>query len=294
MKTVLRLMLVTFGITAILLIAACTQSEDKGLNWQVDDFTYTNQDGQPYGMADLKGKVWVADFVFVHCVTVCPPMTSNLVMLQNELKKANVEAEIVSFTVDPERDTVEVLKEYGMDYNVDFSNWNFLTGYSQEEIAKFAKDSFKSVVVQDRKSDQVIHGTSFFIVDKYGVVYSKHDGVYDTPIEQMVQDIKKLNGIRSKDNSKTDNTASGNGGTNEPVKSEHANVESIYRQSCYSCHGADLKGNMGPNLQKVGSKLSEEQIRGIIEDGKGRMPGFKSRLSDNEIEELVVWLAAKK
>lgn len=293
MRSLLRLLLITFGITSLLVLAACSQDDEvKGLNYQVDDFTFTNQEGQSFGLADLQGKVWVADFVFVNCVTVCPPMTSNLAMLQNELKKANVEAEIVSFSVDPERDTVEVLKQYGTDYNVDFSNWNFLTGFTQDEISEFAKNSFKTVVVQDRKSDQVVHGTSFYIVDQSGLVFQRYDGVYDTPFEQMVEDIKYLNGDRSK-RVKVD-TSTGGQADNGAISSDQANVEAIYRQSCLSCHGTDLKGGMGPNLQKIGGKLSEEQIKGIIEKGQGRMPGFASRLKDEQIQELTTWLASKK
>ena len=71
-------------------------------------------------------------------------------------------------------------------------------------------------------------------------------------------------------------------------------AQAIYKQNCISCHGADLQGVVGPNLQKVGSKLTLEQMYKLIQNGKGMMPGFKAQLKDEEIANLSRWLAEKK
>ncbi|GFZ79738.1 hypothetical protein GCM10008018_26620 [Paenibacillus marchantiophytorum] len=71
-------------------------------------------------------------------------------------------------------------------------------------------------------------------------------------------------------------------------------AQAVFKANCVSCHGANLEGLVGPNLQKVGSKLSKEQIVAIVTNGKGAMPSFKGKLSDDEISSVATWLADKK
>lgn len=75
---------------------------------------------------------------------------------------------------------------------------------------------------------------------------------------------------------------------------EKLDGESIFKQNCISCHGADLQGRVGPNLQKIGSTLTEEQIAEIVQKGKGGMPGFSKHLDQEQIDALAAWLAQKK
>lgn len=181
-------------IMIALFVSGCGRPiNNNNLNWKVEDFTFTNQDGQPFGLKDLQGKVWLADFIFTNCTTVCPPMTNNMSRLQEKFKDAGVNVEFVSFTVDPERDQPDVLKAYAENYEVDFANWHFLTGYSQEDIKKFSEGSFRSMVQNDAKSDQVFHGTSFFLVDSSGVIVRRYEGAVDTPYDDIIKDAKSLN-----------------------------------------------------------------------------------------------------
>lgn len=73
-----------------------------------------------------------------------------------------------------------------------------------------------------------------------------------------------------------------------------SNAETIYKQKCVSCHAIDLQGRAGPNLIKVGAKYTQEELIGIISEGKGGMPSFGKRLSEEQIDALAVWLASKK
>lgn len=73
-----------------------------------------------------------------------------------------------------------------------------------------------------------------------------------------------------------------------------ADAQTVFKANCVSCHGANLEGLVGPNLQKVGGKHSKEQLTAIIANGKGAMPAFKGKLSDDEINSLSTWLADKK
>ncbi|PLR82757.1 SCO family protein [Bacillus sp. V33-4] len=186
--------LMLFILFAAVVLTACGQKEiENAKDWPVSDFTYTNQEGEAFGLKDLKGKVWVADFIFTSCDDVCIPMTHHMAKLQKMAKDEGIEnIEFVSFTVDPQVDNGATLKTFAENFNVDFANWNFLTGYTQDEIQTFAVDVFKTWVQKPENDDQVIHGTDFFLVDQEGTVVQSYTGLNGIPFEQMISDIKTL------------------------------------------------------------------------------------------------------
>ena len=138
--------LLIFGL--ILLLTACGGEQYEGeFSFEIEDFTFINQDNEEISKRDLDGEFWVANFIFTNCVTVCPPMTSNMADLQSQLGEAGLDhVNLVSFTADPERDTPETLKEFGESRGASFHNWDFLTGYEFEEIQDYSVDSFKSAL----------------------------------------------------------------------------------------------------------------------------------------------------
>jgi protein SCO1/2 len=170
------------------------EETSQSLDWDVQSFTYKDHNDAEFGLEDLKGKVWMANFIFTNCETVCPPMTAHMAKIQQMAKEENVDVEFVSFSIDPKRDDAAALKKFGKNYDADFSNWHFIGGYSQGEIESLAKESFKTPVTADPNSDQFIHATAFFLVDKEGKVVSRYDGVEDTPYEQIIKDMKKQAG----------------------------------------------------------------------------------------------------
>src|SRR5699024_3886855 len=120
MKHIHRLLLLS---AFVLILAACGEKVETNMESEVADFEFTDQDGEPVSNDDLEGKWWVADFIFTHCETVCIPMMSNMVNLQHELEEEDVDnVDLVSFCVEPDRDTPEVLKEYAEEYGADLSN----------------------------------------------------------------------------------------------------------------------------------------------------------------------------
>lgn len=181
----------------LLVLTACgNQSPIKDpLNYEVQSFNYMNQENESVSLDDLKGTVWVTNFIFTNCETVCPPMTAHMSELQKRMNAEGVNARIISFTVDPENDNPEKIKEFTAPYSISFNNWDFLTGYSQQEIEEFAKKSFKTIVQKPKNNDQVIHGTSFYLIDQNGVVKKDYNGVENPPYEQIIQDIKALQSI---------------------------------------------------------------------------------------------------
>ncbi len=187
----LRGLILAYAIILLVVLPACGGGKPNDLNIKVSDFTFTNQEGAAFGLADLKGKVWVANFIFTHCTTVCPNLTQNFAKLQQEMKKAGIKAELVSFSVDPGKDKPDVLKNYVRKFNAEFTNWNALTGYSDEQIQKFARSSFITPVAKDLNSDQVAHGTSFFLVNPKGTVVTSYDGM-NPDFNKILKDIRAL------------------------------------------------------------------------------------------------------
>jgi protein SCO1/2 len=159
-------------------------------DWVLPDFQYVNQDGKEIGKEDLLGEAWLANFVFTNCTTVCSPMTANMAKVQRKLKEAGLDNNMVSFSVDPERDTPPVLKEFAAKFEADLSHWHFLTGYQQEEVSTLAK-AFKTLAENEEGTDQFIHSTKIFLIDKDGTIVKGYDGL-DVPFEEIVADLQAL------------------------------------------------------------------------------------------------------
>jgi protein SCO1 len=210
MKKIVRLL---FASMLIILISGCgsntaatnatrlpssqTKPENvtdvSNANWNVKDFNFTDEHGQPFGLSDLKGKVWLADFYFTNCISICPPMTANMVKLQDILKKAGANVQIVSFSVDPKNDSPDKLIAFSKKYGADLSNWHFLTGYNFNTIKDLSENSFKSAIAQPEKgSNQYTHGTSYYLVNQNGQIVKFYHGFSDVPFSQIVKDVQAL------------------------------------------------------------------------------------------------------
>ena len=186
--------LLVFLVISSLLMTACGKKEiENPLNWPVKDFTATTQDNKQLGLKDLKGKVWISDFIFTSCVDVCPPMTSNMSKIQKMVKEEGLkDVEFVSFSIDPTVDTPEVLTRYANQFGVDFKNWTFLTGYSQAFIEEYAMKNFKTIVKKPEEGNQVIHQTYLYLVDQEGNIQKSYKGDRDVPFDDIINDIKVL------------------------------------------------------------------------------------------------------
>lgn len=184
-------------LALVTVLSACGNAKFKAdYSLEMQDFEHINQRGETVSLDSLKGKPWLGMYIFTNCNSVCPPMTFNMTQVQEKLKKKGIEDyNIVAFSVDPEVDTPEVLADYLARYTVpDESKWNLLTGYSQSYIEQYAVKSTKLLVKDDPKSDQVIHGIQFFLVDKDGILVKQYDGyakdTNDVPIDTIVSDLE--------------------------------------------------------------------------------------------------------
>ncbi|MCM3757218.1 SCO family protein [Sporosarcina aquimarina] len=184
-----------FGVFMMaLVLSACSGGFKADHNYSIDPFEFTNQDNESVALDDLKGEIWLAQFVFTTCTSVCPPMMSNMSELQEKLIEKDIENyKIVSFSVDPEVDTPEKLGKYLEGFSVpDPSKWEMLTGYTMEDINDLAVKSFKMPVIDDPNTDQVVHGSRFGLVNKEGKVVKLYAGYQDVPYDTIVSDMKAL------------------------------------------------------------------------------------------------------
>ncbi len=188
---ILKIMITLF---IALILAACASKPEQTLDKQIQPFAYNDLNKATYGLEQLKGNVWIADFIFTECETLCPMQTENMRMLQTYLKERNIPVQFVSFSVDPEHDTTEELNKFVKKHRADTSNWHFLNGYSFESIQKFAKDSFLTTVDKPVVND-VMHSTSFFLVNKQGFLTQKFSGTSTMPLNDIADAVKAWNEV---------------------------------------------------------------------------------------------------
>jgi protein SCO1 len=148
-------------------------------------FKLTEHTNQEFDSASLKGKVWVADFMFTTCPGPCPRMSSQMHQVQMALEKQGIQ--LVSFTVDPEHDTPEVLAEYGRTFKASPGVWHFLTG-AKADLNHLAKDVFKLGVVDG----SLEHSTRFVLVDRTGQIRGYYLTSDADAIPRLIEDARRL------------------------------------------------------------------------------------------------------
>jgi len=158
--------------------------------WQVPDFTFTERSGQTTQRADLAGKVWIADFFYTTCPGPCPMLSSRLSAMQEQLAE-RPDVRLVSISLDPEKDTPEVLKQYAERFKAG-PNWLFLTG-DKAMTYTLVQTGFKLAIAEERNSPEPItHSTKLVLIDREGWVRGFYEGVGQDQTEQLIKDIDKL------------------------------------------------------------------------------------------------------
>jgi len=160
-------------------------------NHTVADFKLINQNGKTITQEDYKNKIYVVDFFFTSCPSICPIMTNNMVKLQDKFINNN-EIMFLSLSVTPKIDSVAVLREYADDKGAIDSKWNITTG-DKKHIYELARKSYFAVVEQgDGGLQDFIHTPNFILVDKKKQIRGIYDGTDDTEIHRLIDDIKNL------------------------------------------------------------------------------------------------------
>lgn len=181
---------IIYLVVCLFVLSAC--NGDQQADKEVAPFSFTDQNNQSFGTEDLTGTVWIASFIFTGCETVCPPMMFELASLQSEFEELEIDVNLVSFTVDPEIDSPKVLKQYIEQFTDNETNWHMLTGYSLEEIEDFAREQFQTIVQKPSTSDQVLHGTNFYLVDDQGYILKEYNYIDESYAKEITKDIKEI------------------------------------------------------------------------------------------------------
>lgn len=166
---------------------------------QVANVTLTNQLGESVSMDQLRGRIIIADFFFTRCPSICPTLTRNMKGLQDGLKLKDITKRIdttfvqfLSFSVDPERDSVPVLKKYADRYGVNHDVWWMLTG-PKKTIYDYALEELKLGLQDGNGVDSnFIHTEKFVLIDKYGVIRGYYNGLEQESLSKLAEDLTLL------------------------------------------------------------------------------------------------------
>lgn len=157
----------------------------------IADFSFTNQNGKTVTQKDYEGKIYVADFFFTTCQTICPIMTTNMTEVQKAFSN-NPNVMILSHTVTPEIDSVPVLKKYALKRGVDDSKWNMVTG-DKKDIYYIARKSYLAVKTgKPEEMYDMVHTENFVLVDTKRRVRGFYDGTKKEDVQRLIEDINWL------------------------------------------------------------------------------------------------------
>lgn len=157
----------------------------------VADFELINQNGEKITQAQYSDKIYIADFFFTRCPSICPIMSNNMEKLQEKFLEED-DVMFLSLSVTPELDSVPILKEYAQKHGAIDNKWNITTG-DKKHIYNLARKSYFAVVEQgDGGLQDFIHTPNFILVDKKKRIRGVYEGTHDDEIDRIVQDIKIL------------------------------------------------------------------------------------------------------
>ncbi|MBZ0328444.1 MAG: SCO family protein [Altibacter sp.] len=190
-----------FGIWAVPKIVDHFSGAELATIGKVPNFSFTNQDEKTITNEDYKGKVYVVEFFFTTCPSICPIMNENMVKIQNEFY-GNPNVAIASFSIDPEYDTPKILKEYAKSYKITNPNWHLLTG-DKQKIHSLANQGFNLYVGDAPQVEGGFEHSGFFaLIDQDGNIRSRidengnpviyYDGLEAEGIQMIIEDIKEL------------------------------------------------------------------------------------------------------
>ena len=180
-----------FGVT--ILRAVLTEVPDPPpIYGSVPEFVLTDQSGETYGSANLLGKIWVSNFIFTRCTTVCPIFSDKMSTLQKRTNKAANGLQLVSFSVDPDFDTPEVLAEYSKRFSANPWYWHFLTGPT-EQVRSVVIDGMKTFMgdaAEVDAPDALMHGSHFVLIDPLLNIRGFYQVEDEKTVDRLLLDIQ--------------------------------------------------------------------------------------------------------
>jgi protein SCO1/2 len=265
--------------------AAPANASSLPVLWRVPEFSFHNQHGRPTVNADLRGHVWIADFIFTRCTTICPLITAKMALLQRRLPDNNLR--FVSFSVDPERDTPHALQRYAAEWRPGESRWVLLST-TAEGLKSLSSGMFTKVSPTEK---DILHSELFFLVDAQGAVRGIYESAKNDALERLVRDSEALSAAAPA----------------APRDEVRTGAEVYATLSCSACHerrdlAPPLDGLVGRRVSlQGGGELSADvaYIREAIVAPGAKivagyltlMPSYEGELTPRELDLLVEHVA---
>lgn len=192
-------------LSMIVFLTMCTEKKDTPLPiygerdvvgndtvyHTIGDFSFLDQDSNIVNNDTYSGKIYVADFFFTSCRTICPIMKTQMLRVYDSIK-SNPEVLLLSHTIDPDYDTVGLLHDYANRLGVSSDKWHFVTG-DKDKIYKLAQTSYFSTAMEDKgEPDGFIHSGAFLLIDKDKRIRGKYDGTKEEDVNRLLADISRL------------------------------------------------------------------------------------------------------
>ncbi len=188
--------ILVLGLAAVVVVAVLSFRNRPGSELDrlgpAPQFTLTSQAGTPFSSTELKGQVWLADFMFTTCRGICPILTQRLLEIQDGMG-GREGWHIVSISVDPDTDTPEVLTAYANKHGADLDRWTFLTG-DKKEIFTIISDGFHLVVEEGAgdEAEPTLHSPRIVLVDREGEIRGYYDSLDDESMARLEKDLGTL------------------------------------------------------------------------------------------------------
>ena len=164
------------------------KASDLPVLWPAAEFSLVDQDGRAFSTQDLRGRPWVAGYVFTNCSGLCPRLTATMAQLQKQMP---ADVHLVSFSVDPENDKPEVLKKYAGTYGADESRWHFLTG-PKDKVVQLVAD-MKMPYGETKNADEpILHSDKLTLIDADGNVREHYDSKDPEKLKKLAADAEAL------------------------------------------------------------------------------------------------------
>jgi len=177
-----------YGATKVIL-------DEKGdsviVHHQIADFEFLNQDGRLVTNHDFEGGVYIANFFFTRCLSICPPMQEKVATLYHKFKQ-NSQVKFLSHSIDNQHDNPDILKDYAQKWNVNTKIWHFVTG-SQDSIYDIARNSYQTSFLQTGTDSQdFIHSTILILIDQKRQIRGYYDSTNPEELEKLEENIETL------------------------------------------------------------------------------------------------------
>ncbi|MDG2396943.1 MAG: SCO family protein [Flavobacteriaceae bacterium] len=155
---------------------------------KIGDFKLVNQNGKLISQESYNGKIYIADFFFTTCPSICPVMTGNMLKIQNKIIN-DPSIMLISYSVDPENDSVDKLKEYAIEKGIIDSKWNLVTGDKKEIYDLARKSYFVAEINENEGLNEIIHTENFVLIDPDKRIRGYYDGTNYQEINKLLEDI---------------------------------------------------------------------------------------------------------